>query len=58
MEVLTRFAEANLTINLTKSEFGHAEVTFLGHVVDNEQIKLLKAKVLAIMEYPVPTNQR
>ena len=44
-EVLTQFAEANLTINLAKSEFDHAEVTFLGHVVGNEQIKLLKAKV-------------
>ena len=32
-ELLTRFAEVNLTINLAKSEFGHAEVTFLGHVV-------------------------
>ena len=28
-----RVQEANLTINLTKSEFGHAQVSFLGHVV-------------------------
>ena len=26
-------SEANLTVNLAKSEFGHATVTFLGHVV-------------------------
>ena len=32
-QVLTKFAEANLTINLTKSDIGHAQVTFLGHVV-------------------------
>ena len=57
-EVLTWFAEANVTINLAKSEFGHAEVTFLGHVAGNEQIKPLKAKVQAIMEYPAPTNKR
>ena len=57
-EVLTRFAKANLTINLAKSEFGHAEVIFLGHVAGNEQIKPLKAKVQAIMEYPVPMNKR
>lgn len=30
-EVLTRFAEVHLTINLAKSEFDRAEVTFLGH---------------------------
>ena len=57
-EVLTRFSEANLTINLAKSEFGHAEMNFLGHVVGNGQIKPLKAKVQTIMEYPVPTNKR
>ena len=44
--------KANLSINLAKSEFSHAEVTSLGHVVENEQIKPLKAKVQAIMEYP------
>ena len=28
-EVLTRFADVKLTVNLSKSEFGHAEVVFL-----------------------------
>ena len=31
--LLSRFSEANLTINLSKS----AEVTFLGHIVGNSQ---------------------
>ena len=38
--LLSRFSEANFTINLTKSEFGHAEVTFLEHIVGIGQVKL------------------
>ena len=32
-EVLRVFADVDLTVNLAKSEFGHAEVNFLGYVV-------------------------
>ena len=30
--MLRVFADVDLTVNLAKSEFGHAEVSFLGHV--------------------------
>ena len=43
--VLTKFAEVNLTVNLAKSEFGHAEVIFLGHVVGSGWVKPLRAKI-------------
>ena len=56
--VLTKFAEVNLTINLAKSEFGHAEVTFLGHVVGNGRVKPRGAKMQSIIEYPPPSNKR
>ena len=31
--LLERLAQAQLTVNLLKSEFGHAQVVFLGHVI-------------------------
>ena len=45
--VLTKFAEVNLTVNFAKSEFGHAEVTFLGHVVGSGWVKPLGTKIQA-----------
>ena len=57
-EVLTRFAEVNLTVNLAKSEFGHAEIVFLGHAVGNGLVKPLDAKVRSIVEYPAPTTKK
>jgi len=32
-ELFRRLRLANLTVNLVKSEFGHAYVTYLGHIV-------------------------
>ena len=56
--VLTKFAEVNLTVSLAKSEFGHAKVTFLGHVVGNGRVKPHGAKMQSIIEYPPPSNKR
>ena len=42
--LLSRFLVVNLTNNLTKSEFDHAEVIFLGHIVGNCQVKPAFAK--------------
>ena len=47
-----RFSEDNLTINLSKSEFGHAEMTFLGHIMGNGQVKPTSAKIQAIVNHP------
>ncbi len=47
-----RLAEANLTINLVKSEFGKATVTYL------DKIKPISAKVEAICSFSIPTNRR
>lgn len=50
--------EAKLTVNLTKSEFGHAHVTFLGHVVGQGQLAPFATKGQAILQYPRPTNKK
>ena len=53
-----KLSEAKLTINLAKSEFCHATLTFLGHVVGHGQVKPIEAKVEAISNFPVPTCKR
>jgi len=54
---LRRVKEANLTVNLVKSEFCQARVVFLGHVVEQGEVKPVAAKVQAIVEFPAPTNK-
>ena len=55
---LERLSKAKLTVNLAKTEFCHATVTFLGHLVGQGQVKPLEAKVNAISEFPVPKCKR
>ena len=56
--MLTKFAEVNLTVNLAKSKFGHAEVTLLCHVIGSGWVKPLGIKIQSILEYPPPSNKR
>jgi hypothetical protein len=53
-----RLMEANLTVNLAKSEFAQAFVTYLGHVVGQGQVKPREAKIQSIVSYPVPTTRK
>ena len=49
---------ANLTVNLVKSEFCHATVEYVGYIVGQVQIKPVKAKVEAIVSFPVPKSKK
>ena len=53
-----QLSKAKLTVNLAKTEFCHATVTFLRHFVGQGQVKPLEAKVNAISEFPVPKCKR
>ena len=53
-----KLSGANLTINLTKSEFCQATVTYLGYVVGQGQVKPLTAKIDSFVKFPVPTNRK
>ncbi|XP_041372533.1 uncharacterized mitochondrial protein AtMg00860-like [Gigantopelta aegis] len=44
--------------NLTKCEFGKAQVTFLGHVVGLGKVAPITAKVDCILKYPPPTTRK
>ena len=54
----SRLSQANLTVNLAKSEFGHCQLIFLGHVVGQGKIYPVMAKVEAVSCFPEPGNRR
>ena len=56
-QFLTHLRQAQLTVNLAKSDFGKACVTYLGHVVGKGGIKPVQAKVEAITNFPMPTSK-
>lgn len=56
--VFQRLADASLTLNLAKCEFGKATVTYLGKQVGKGQVRPVEAKVVAIKEFPTPTTRR
>ena len=49
-----RLSEANLTINLSKSDFCAAEVKYLGYIVGYGRITPSETKIVDIQRYPVP----
>ena len=56
--ILERLSQANLTVNLKKSNFGQGTVTYLGHIVGGGNVRPKNANVEAILEYPVPTTKK
>lgn len=57
-DVFSRLSVASLTVNLTKCEFAQAYVTYLGKRVGQGEVCPVDAKVIAVSEFPVPTNKR
>ncbi|KAI2645271.1 Retrovirus-related Pol polyprotein [Labeo rohita] len=56
--LLTRLAEACLTVNLAKCEFAKATVSYLGKVVGQGKVRPVQAKVLAIQQFPSPSTKK
>ena len=57
-QVLFRLKQANLTVNLSKSDFVKAKVIYLGHVVVHEIVIAIKATVKRITDYPFSENKK
>lgn len=57
-QVFMKLRDANLTINLDKSNFVQSEVKFLGHILSTRGIKADPEKVSAIRSFPVPQKAK
>lgn len=53
-----RLESAKLTVNLAKSVFGRATITYLGHEIGDGKVKPVDDKVMSILEYPAPTDKK
>ena len=53
-----RLADANLTVNLAKSDFCKATVEYLGHEIGQGQVKPVRAKIDAIVNYSEPKDKK
>ncbi|XP_047479369.1 uncharacterized protein LOC125032316 [Penaeus chinensis] len=56
--LFSRLDEAGFTINLAKSTFCSASVTYLGHIVGHGRTLPKQANVEAIQAYPTPTTRK
>lgn len=57
-KVLKRLAEFNLKIQLDKCEFMRRETEFLGHIITQEGIKPDPEKIMKILDWKLPENQK
>lgn len=55
-EVLARFVEFNVTINLDKSQFCEETVSYLGYTYSNAGFEPDKSRIRDILQYPSPTS--
>ncbi|XP_051793893.1 uncharacterized protein LOC127530652 [Acanthochromis polyacanthus] len=55
-KVLDKLREANLTVNMKKSQFFRTSLTFLGHVVSSDGVAVDTEKSKAVQDFPVPQN--
>ena len=56
-KLLQRIRDSGLRLNLSKCVFRVPEITFLGHVVSADGLKIDPRKCDAISNYPEPQNQ-
>ncbi len=56
-QVLVRFRQANLTVNLKKSTFAATTLEYLGHIISSDGIRKNPAKVRALVEMPPPRDK-
>lgn len=55
-EVLKRLGEANLTVNPNKVKFAHHEISFLGHLVSHNSLRIDPSRTVAIRKAKPPRN--
>lgn len=56
--VLERFEKYNVTINIDKCQFFRKQVSFLGHIISTEGIKMDMAKINTIQNFKTPSKKK
>ena len=56
LQLFQRLNEFEISINVSKCEFGKHQIMFLGHLISHDGIKPLPDKMEAIQKCPLPSN--
>ena len=56
-QVFERLSEHHIKLKKSKCLFAQTEIEFLGSIIGNDQVRPGTRKVLAVKEFPVPTNR-
>lgn len=56
--VLERFEKYNVTINIDKCQFFRKQVSFLGHIISTEGIKMDTDKIKTIQDFKTPSKKK
>ena len=56
VRLLERCRQAGLALNKEKAELNKTEISFLGHIISNEGLKIDPTKVEAVLQMPKPTD--
>jgi hypothetical protein len=56
--VLRKLQEVGFILNTEKITIGATEIKYLGHLLSARGIRVLPDRILAIQNYPPPTNLR
>jgi hypothetical protein len=56
--VLGKLTMAVFTITISKCDFCKQEIKILGHVVSDKKVKVDADRIAAILNYPIPLNQK
>ena len=57
-QLFSKLANANLTVNLAKCNFGQATIEYLGHIVGSGLVKPVDEKISAIKQIPIPSCRK
>lgn len=55
---MDRLCRRGLKLNMEKSQFAFKELIFLGYSISEKGIRMTDARIKAIKEYPLPTDQK
>lgn len=56
--VLERFKKYNVTVNIDKCQFFRKQVSFLGHIISTEGIKLDADKIITVQNLETPSKRK
>lgn len=57
-QVMDRLRAAGVTLNKDKCEFSKRSISFLGHILENDEVRPDREKLRAIAEMPHPTSKK